>query len=152
MGDLLPVASGQAKGTQRSCNRVRGERQAELVNPTTEMYPSLDELIAACDSMVLPDSLIQTLARRYNEHGMGYASEFKHEDGRTINRCMLKDSILDAQEELNDAIFNLLVAILKQGKGYQQKGIHTWQPRAALSHLLQAWTALSPSKASGTSL
>ena len=119
--------------------------------PAVEMYPSLDELIAACDSMSLPDSLIQTLARRYNEHGMEYASSFKHEDGRVINQCMLKDSIFDAREELNDAIFNLLVVCLKQKVGYQQKGIHSWKPRSALSHLLQAWEMLSPLRASGTS-
>ena len=123
----------------------------QSINPATEMYPSLDELIDAFDSMVLPDSLIQTLARRYNEHGREYATSQRHPDGRITNKCMYADSILDAQEELNDAIFNLLVVCLKQKEGYQQKGIHSWNPRSALSHLIQAWRALSPSKASGIS-
>ena len=123
------------------------------VNPATDMYPSLDELIAAysTSTITLPESLVVSLRYRYNKHGMEYASEFIHDDGRIINQCMQKDSILDAQEELNDAIFNLLVACLKQKEGYQQKGIHSWHPRSALNHLLQAWTALSLSKASGTS-
>ncbi len=116
--------------------------------PAVEMYPSLGELV---DSMALPESLVASLRYRYNEHGMEYASSFKHDDGRIINRCMQKDSILDAQEELNDAIFNLLVAILKQGKGYQQKGIYPWQPRAALNLLIQVWGMLSPLQASGIS-
>ncbi len=116
--------------------------------PAVEMYPSLGELV---DSMALPESLVVSLARRYNEHGMEYASSFKHDDGRIINQCMRKDSILDAREELNDAIFNLLVACLKQKEGYQQKGIHPWHPRAALNLLLQAWEMLSPLQASGIS-
>ena len=120
----------------------------ESVNPATEMYPSLAELITG---MALPDSLIASLSYRYNQHGMEYASEYKHDDGRIINQCMQKDSILDAQEELNDAIFNLLVAILKQEKGYQQKGIYPWAPRQALNFAIQAWKTLSLSKASGTS-
>lgn len=127
----------------------------ESVNPATEMYPSLDELIAslgeATGIIALPEPLVALLRYRYNEHGMEYASEFKHDDGRIINRCMQKDSILDAQEELNDAIFNLLVAILKQEKGYQQKGIYPWAPRQALNFAIQAWASLSPLKASGTS-
>ena len=116
--------------------------------PAVEMYPSLAELITG---MALPDSLIASLARRYNEHGMEYASRIKHSDGRVVNLCMQKDSILDAQEELNDAIFNLLVVCLKQKEGYQQKGIYSWKPRQALSYLLQAWESLSPLQASGTS-
>ena len=125
----------------------------ESVNPATEMYPSLDELIAAYSTftITLPESLVASLRFRYNQHGMEYASVYKHDDGRIINRCMQKDSILDAQEELNDAIFNLLVVCLKQKEGYQQKGIHPWMPRAALNLLLQAWEMLSPLKASGTS-
>ena len=120
----------------------------ESVNPATEMYPSLLELI---DSMALPDSLIVSPSRRYNEHGMDYGSSVRHIDGRMVNQCMQKDSILDAQEELNDAVFNLLVTLFKQRLGHQQKGIHPWMPRAALNHLLQAWEMLSPLGASGIS-
>ena len=116
--------------------------------PAVEMYPSLVELV---DSMALPESLVASLRYRYNEHGMEYVSGYKHDDGRVVNQCMQKDSILDAQEELNDAIFNLLVVCLKQKEGYQQKGIHSWQPRAALNLLLQAWELLSPLQASGIS-
>ena len=111
------------------------------------MYPSLDELIAslgeATGIVALPESLIALLRYRYNEHGMEYATSQRHPDGRITNKCMYNDSIQDAQEELNDAIFNLLVAILKQGKGYRQKVLYPWAPRQALNFAIQAWISLS---------
>lgn len=123
------------------------------VVPATDMYPSLDDLIVslgeATGIIALPESLISSLRHRYNEHGMEYATSQRHPDGRITNKCMFSDSILDAQEELNDAIFNLLVAILKQEKGYRQKGVYPWAPRQALNFAIQAWEILSRSEASG---
>ena len=113
-------------------------------NAAVEMYPSLDELLASYDSMTLPDSLVAMLSNRYNKHGMEYQSGLAHTDGRMVNQCMQTDSILDAREELNDAIFNLLVVCLKQNLGYQQKGIYPWKPRMALSQLILAWDSLFP--------
>ncbi len=114
------------------------------MEPAVEMYPSLDELIRTQHPHDLPKSLIASLSLRYNQHGMEYASGVEHTDGRIVNQCMQKDSILDAREELNDAIFNLLVVSLKQALGHQQKGIYPWKPRSALSHLIQAWDLLFP--------
>ncbi len=112
------------------------------MEPAVEMYPSLDELIKTQHPHDLPPSLIASLSHRYNEHGMEYASSVKHTDGRMINQCMQKDSILDAREELNDTIFNLLVACLKQSLGQQPSDLYRWKPRAALSLLIQAWDIL----------
>ncbi len=126
------------------------------VTPATDMYPNLNELLEAhsgddIKNRILPKSLIASLSRRYNEHGMEYATSQLHPDGRITNKCMYNNSILEAQEELNDAIFNLLVVILKQEKGQSQKGIYPWMPRQALNYAIQAWASLSPLKASGTS-
>lgn len=107
------------------------------------MYPSLGELLTAYNHP-LPASLIATLNQRYNAHGMEYVTELKHTDGRVINQCMQKDSILDAQEELNDAIFNILVVCLKQRLGRPPAGLHPWKPRAALRLLVEAWETLFP--------
>lgn len=109
------------------------------MEPAVEMYPSLTELLEAWGHP-LPKSLIASLSQRYNEHGAEYASRLTHDDGRIINQCMLKDSVVDAREELNDAIFNLLVACLKQESGIRE--INSRKPRAALAHLLTAWETL----------
>ena len=127
------------------------------VVPATDMYPSLNELLAAygddaIKNRIMPNSLIASLSHRYNEHGLEYATSQLHPDGRVTNKCMYDDSILGAQEELNDAIFNLLVVCLKQELGQQQKGIYSWMPRQALNYAIQAWESLSPLGASGTSL
>ncbi len=111
------------------------------MEPAVDMYPSLVELLEVWDHP-LPESLIASLNQRYNEHGAEYTSDLIHTDGRLINQCMLKDSVEDAREELNDTIFNLLVACLKERSGVLERGIHSWKPRAALVVLVVAWQTL----------
>lgn len=108
--------------------------------PAVDMYPSLLEILDSYSAVPIPQKLIGELFERYNEHGMEYATEQRH-DGRIVNACMNRDSVQDAREELVDACFNLLIAIRKvrEGKG----GEASWRPAAALGYVLRAWAITS---------
>ena len=54
---------------------------------------------------------MERLAQRYAEHSGEYKTdEYADSDSKLpVNACMMKDNLLDIEEELVDAIFNALV-------------------------------------------
>lgn len=106
--------------------------------PSVDMYPSADELLHACRDILFPESLVIEVRKRYDEHGMEYATELRHTDGRIVNGCMEIDSYESAREEIVDAFFNLLVANFKQGGGVSAKTF------GALLCVRRAWEILIP--------
>jgi len=76
------------------------------------LYPSTEELIAPAEGMICEE--LQTLvAERHRDHECEYTTTKRRMDGRFINACMDADSVEDAVEEVADAIFNILVCVLK---------------------------------------
>jgi len=122
---------------------IRPRTWSTITPASVQMYPSLAELLAAYSYTDIPGEIVEELRHRYDAHGLEYTSyDFHPPDGRIINACMGHNSILEAREELTDAIFNLLVLNLKG---------ESWQAKSALAYTLHAWMVLSPRSASGTS-
>ena len=61
----------------------------------------------------LPRRLVARLDERYRGLSDAYRTNILLKNGRPVNACMEKDSLKDAEEEVVDAIFNLLVYRLK---------------------------------------
>lgn len=80
---------------------------------SSNVYPSIDELLPRILSAHVPESLAEIIRERYDTLGEKYLTDAFHFDGRRINACMDKSSIQDALEEVVDAVFNTLVWIFK---------------------------------------
>ena len=81
---------------------------------TTEMYPSLNELIPPSLEAIIPSSLYKDIANRYITLGSNYLTEFLTVDGRPINGMMYTDRVQNCIEEIVDAQFCVLGEIFKR--------------------------------------
>ncbi len=76
-------------------------------------YPTLD-MIVFNNPVAIPQNLKSQLKERYDERGGKYATEEIDEGtGLPINNCMNTSSWKECEEELIDAVFNLLVACFR---------------------------------------
>src|SRR3990167_3144629 len=91
---------------------LSGARASQTMHPTFEA-------LQKSTTLVLPEELIEELISRYDKHGWEYFSGEFTREGQPINTCLQNDSIGLAMEELVDAVFNLLVEIMK-GKDHPQ--------------------------------
>lgn len=98
-------------------------------------WPFMDELLEKI-GYDLTDPIIEELQIRYDKHGMEYATEKRHGDV-PINACMNANTVKDIQEELTDAIFNMLVLNVKYPAG-------NVKIRSAIGHIVSAWYEVSP--------
>lgn len=74
-------------------------------------YPDIEDLKPTCP-YEFPKDLWDYLEIRYKEGAEKYRTEYSIFD-RPLNSCMMKNSLVDIVEEVTDAIFNTLVAVLK---------------------------------------
>lgn len=72
------------------------------------IYPSIKDLIPDRLMNELPHSLVTNIAQRYQDLGGKYMIDAFHTDGRQINNVINCNNALSTQEELVDAVFNLL--------------------------------------------
>lgn len=86
---------------------------------TNELYPDISDLMRAYPNDISA-GLVHQLMERYRAHSGEYATDQLRADGRRINACMDRNSLADAEEEVTDAVFNLLVMYLKV-KGTNQE-------------------------------
>lgn len=78
----------------------------------TNHYPSVGELLT--NAMVeIPQALKEQVAIRYVKGRDNYITSAMTEDGRVVNACMVSDNFSEALDEVTDAVFNLLVAMLR---------------------------------------
>ena len=103
------------------------------------MHPTFEDLQQS-STLELPKELIEELISRYDKHGWEYFSGRFTREGQPINTCLQNDSVALALEELVDAIFNLMVEILK-GKNRQQDP-NQWRAKKALRYTVEAWMIL----------
>jgi hypothetical protein len=90
------------------------------------MYPEPSALLG---TMQVPQKLKELLWGRYDGSSDAYQSEYSNAAGCILNECMLNPTLLDAEEEIVDAIFNLLVLKLKTGEdigGLAKQAIDLW--------------------------
>lgn len=87
------------------------------LRPSTDLYPSAQELLEGRD---IPQDIAALIVLRYDKGGRKYATRHLHPDGRRLNACMFRDSLMDALDELVDALFNFLVLDLKRPGAGQQ--------------------------------
>ena len=99
-------------------------------------WPFMDELLEKIGyEFGTGNPIVSELRHRYDEHGMEYATELTHGD-IPINACMNADTLKDIQEELIDAIFNMLVLNVKYPTG-------NVKIRSAIGHIISAWYDVS---------
>jgi hypothetical protein len=75
-----------------------------------EHYPNIKELF---DGLIIPFELAVRIKERYEGGKDEYATIARHTDGRIINACMFNDMNQSLEEEIVDAIFNVLVCRLR---------------------------------------
>ncbi len=80
-----------------------------------KVWPNIDELLGEYpETRLIPSILIDRLKDRWAGGAEEYTMNYReHDDGRAVNDCMDANSWRDAEEEVVDAIFNLLVANFK---------------------------------------
>lgn len=77
------------------------------------VYPSIDELMPAELRNLLPGPLAVEIQERYETLGEKYLTDGLNSDGRRINGMMFTDRIINANEEIVDAVFCMLGQIFK---------------------------------------
>src|SRR3990167_6484156 len=87
-------------------SELSGARASQTMHPT---FVALQQ----STTLALPEDLVAELISRYDKHGWEYFSGTFTWEGQPINSCLHNDSVGLALEELVDAVFNLLVEIMK---------------------------------------
>lgn len=88
----------------------------------TNVYPSIEELMPRPLLNILPSPLVEDVVTRYRELGDKYLTYALHTDGRRINGMMYTDRVVNANEEIVDAVFCMLGQIFKDtSKGMEPR-------------------------------
>lgn len=86
------------------------------------VYPSIEELMPEPLLNLLPGPLAADVAARYLNLGEKYLTDALHTDGRRINGMMYTDRVVNANEEIIDAVFCMLGQIFKDtSKGMEPR-------------------------------
>lgn len=80
---------------------------------TSNVYPSIEELMPEVMLGLIPASLAHEITERYETLGTKYLSDQKHTDGRPINAMMFTSRVANCREEIVDAAFCMLGTIFK---------------------------------------
>lgn len=107
-----------------------------------ETLPFMDDIVAGA-RIPMPTELHQRLQARYQKHGTAYASPTL-QDGVPINQCMYADNLQDAEEEVVDAVFNMLVFQLRNST-------EPFSGSQVTQHLVQCWEQLQQLRAMSAS-
>ena len=100
-------------------------------------WPFMDDLLKG---IRMPDTLAARLRQRYDEHAMEYATDEVVKVGDDLiprNACLNKNTLQDIEEEVVDALFNVLVLIFKDE---QPTGRPSGAPlRPFVGNLVHVW-------------
>ena len=102
------------------------------LNKTKEWYPDSTDLLEDFLAF-LPFDLVLQVISRYEQHGEEYLLDDKIGD-RRINKVMQSDNIQLIEEEITDAVFNVLALVFRYGENIGGGGI--------LGSLVSAWQEL----------
>lgn len=102
------------------------------LNKTKEWYPDSTDLLEDFLAF-LPFDLVLQVISRYEQYGEEYLLDDKIGD-RRINKVMQSDNVRLVEEEIVDAVFNVLALIFRHGESIGGGGI--------LGSLVSAWQEL----------
>lgn len=106
---------------------------------SSEIYPSVEELMPVPLAAVIPQSLSEEIRERYLTLGAKYMTKDRYKDGRYINAMMNTSRIQNCREEIVDAVFCVLGWIFKAQAVNQQPSDSAW---AALRGLIDIYSLL----------
>lgn len=78
-----------------------------------EPYPSISELLPPLLLAKIPHKLAEEITERYATLGDKYLTDALYTDGRPINGMMFTDRMVNANEEIIDAVFCVIGQIFK---------------------------------------